>query len=755
MTSAAIYARVSSARQKKDETIGSQTAALRDHARQLGVELPEEWVFEDEGHSGATLVRPALERLRDVVAGVGVDVVLCYSPDRLARKFAYQALLIEEFARAGTRVEFIKGPRGDSPEDQLMVQFQGMFAEYEKAQLMERYRRGKAYRAKAGSVNVLGGAPFGYRYLSKRPGSGAGYEIAEHEAVLVAEMFRRYADLCRARHKSAYAEVRVMPRWLADDWCLMVAGTKDDAQALKEEIAGVLSTMGLRLSPEKTLITHINEGLDFLGWHIQRHRKRGSSRRYVYTYPSRKAVKAVTGKVKNICRTTDTNLPLDALLLRLNPALQGSPGAAGLLHGVARTRRLAGLFGGSPRVWCSWLVVVHAAQREIGGSGMRAFLVRLPSGARYWTVLDEDLAVVAVADSFLRQVRFGRDGAELTTRAYAGSIALFLRWCARTGREWQAGIEQLGLFMTWLAHAGPQASGADGSAAAGIVLAGPGMPPVRGARRINAVLTAVRGMVVHAVAAGQAGGHLVPLLYEVADDRDLPGAARGEEAGMSWRMRARHRLHEPERPVDRAADAGIVAVLGACRSARDRLIVLLMARAGLRRAEVLGLRRSDVHLLLDSRVLGCAVTRAHLHVVRREDNPNGAVAKSRRQRTVPLDFVTVQAFDTYEFERMRVPRAAGSDFVLVNLFREPAGAPMRLDAVNDLVTAAARRAGLQQAPTPHQMRHAFASNVLDAGGAIDEAQELLGHSSVSSTQVYTHPDPARLRAAVERGAQPS
>lgn len=143
MTSAAIYARVSSARQKKDQTIGSQTAALRAHAGEQRLELPEEWVFEDEGHSGATLVRPALERLRDLVAQVGVDVVLCYAPDRLARKFAYQALLIEEFARAGTRVEFVRGPRGDSPEDQLMVQFQGMFAEYEKAQLMERYRRGR------------------------------------------------------------------------------------------------------------------------------------------------------------------------------------------------------------------------------------------------------------------------------------------------------------------------------------------------------------------------------------------------------------------------------------------------------------------------------------------------------------------------------------------------------------------------------------------------------------------------------------
>lgn len=89
---------------------------------------------------------------------------------------------------------------------------------------------------------------------------------------------------------------------------------------------------------------------------------------------------------------------------------------------------------------------------------MRAFLVRLPSGQRYWTVLDEDLQVVAVADDFLRHQRFGRDGAESTTKAYAHAIALFLRWCAWTGRDWLAGVERLGLFMTWLAHAGPVAS---------------------------------------------------------------------------------------------------------------------------------------------------------------------------------------------------------------------------------------------------------------------------------------------------------
>ena len=217
MTSAAIYARVSSARQKKDQTIASQTAALREHAAQSRLEVPGEWVFEDEGHSGSTLVRPGLEALRDLAAQGCLDVVLCYSPDRLARKFACQALLIEEFSRAGVRVEFVKnGTRGDSPEDQLLVQFQGMFAEYEKAQLMERYRRGKAHRARTGSVNVLSGAPFGYRYLRKNEHAGAAYEVVAHEAALVTEMFRRYAD--------DGASIADLGRWLTSQGVLTRTG---------------------------------------------------------------------------------------------------------------------------------------------------------------------------------------------------------------------------------------------------------------------------------------------------------------------------------------------------------------------------------------------------------------------------------------------------------------------------------------------------------------------------------------------------
>lgn len=194
MANAAIYARVSSARQKEAETIGSQTAALRSHAGQLGLDVPEQWVFCDDGHSGASLVRPALERLRDLVCQVPVDVLLVYSPDRLARKYAYQALLIEEFAKAGTSVVFVKGPRGDSPEDALLVQFQGMIAEYERAQILERTRRGKTHRAKAGTVNVLSGAPFGYRYVRKNEHAEARYEIVPHEAAIVADLFTRYAD---------------------------------------------------------------------------------------------------------------------------------------------------------------------------------------------------------------------------------------------------------------------------------------------------------------------------------------------------------------------------------------------------------------------------------------------------------------------------------------------------------------------------------------------------------------------------------
>ena len=382
---------------------------------------------------------------------------------------------------------------------------------------------------------------------------------------------------------------------------------------------------------------------------------------------------------------------------------------------------------------------------------MRAFPVALPSGQRYWTVLDDDLEVVVVADSFLRHQRFGRDGAESTTKAYAHALALFFRWCKCTGSSWEAGVGHLGPFMTWLAHAEAAGPGRGRSTS---VLSGPGAKPSRSPARVNAVLTALRSMVVHAVATGQAPAGLVALVYEVADDRDLPLAARGEGGRVALRLRARHKVREPEAGVQRASSGDVVALLRACRSARDRLVVVLMARAGLRRGELCGLRRADVHLAVSSRQLGCEVAGAHLHVVRREGNPNGAWAKSRRSRAVPLSSLVVQAFDTYELERARCPAARGSDFVFVNLFREPLGAPMRPDAVGELLSALSRRAGLGRAARPHQLRHAWASDLVDAGAGIDVVADLLGHGSVESSRVYVHPSPGRLRAAVDKVPSP-
>ena len=208
MTMAAIYARVSSAQQRDEQTIASQTAALLEHAAAQGLEVPQEWVFEDEGYSGATLVRPALERLRDLAAQVGVDVLLCYAPDRLARKYAYQALLIEELARAGTEVRFLKGPKSDSPEDALLVQFQGMIAEYERAQIGERTRRGKAHRARAGTINVLSGAPYGYRYVRKSEHAESHYEVMEPEASTVREVYHRYVE--------DHLSIGDLTRWLTE-----------------------------------------------------------------------------------------------------------------------------------------------------------------------------------------------------------------------------------------------------------------------------------------------------------------------------------------------------------------------------------------------------------------------------------------------------------------------------------------------------------------------------------------------------------
>ena len=149
---AAIYARVSSEQQAEAATIASQVAALEERVAKDGLVLEPQMRFLDEGYSGATLIRPALERLRDMAVTGAMDRLYVHNPDRLARKYAYQVLLLDELSRCGVEVVFLNHRLGETPEEDLLLQVQGMVAEYERAKILERSRRGKLHAARQGSV---------------------------------------------------------------------------------------------------------------------------------------------------------------------------------------------------------------------------------------------------------------------------------------------------------------------------------------------------------------------------------------------------------------------------------------------------------------------------------------------------------------------------------------------------------------------------------------------------------------------------
>ena len=187
---AAIYARVSSDQQAQQGTIDSQVMALRQRVQADGLTLDDELCFLDDGYSGSTLVRPALERLRDIAWAGGFHRLYVHAPDRLARKYAWQVLLVEELQRSGVDLVFLNRTIGISPEEDLLLQMQGMIAEYERAKIMERSRRGKRHAAQRGAVNVLAGAPYGYRYVSKHIAGGqAYYQIIPEQARVVRQIF--------------------------------------------------------------------------------------------------------------------------------------------------------------------------------------------------------------------------------------------------------------------------------------------------------------------------------------------------------------------------------------------------------------------------------------------------------------------------------------------------------------------------------------------------------------------------------------
>jgi site-specific DNA recombinase len=218
---AAFYARVSGEQQAAAHTIESQIAALSERAISDGMPVPPERQFVDDGYSGATLIRPALDRLRDLVNVGAIDRIYVHSPDRLARNYAYQVLLLDEWRRRGVEVVFLNRPLGQSPEDDLLLQVQGIVAEYERAKIMERSRRGKKHAAQSGSLNVMSGAPFGYRYVSVREGEGqARFEPVAEQARAVQQIFSwigrdrcSLAEVCRRLHKASTPTATGKPIW--------------------------------------------------------------------------------------------------------------------------------------------------------------------------------------------------------------------------------------------------------------------------------------------------------------------------------------------------------------------------------------------------------------------------------------------------------------------------------------------------------------------------------------------------------------
>src|SRR6516164_4153626 len=251
----ALYARVSGARQAKEDTIDRQLEAVTQRIASDALVCDPELRFVDDAYSGTVLNRPGLERLRDQAAAGAIDRLYMLDPDRLSRKYAYQVLILEELTRCGVEVVFLRISVGRGPEEDLLLQVQGMIAEYERAKIMERCRRGKQHAARRGSVNVLSGAPYGYRYVDKHEGGGAArYQILAEEARVVRKVFEwvgqqrcSIGEVCRRLRRERIATRTGKPAWdRATIWLMLENPAYKGTAAFGKTRAGSFKPQRLR-----------------------------------------------------------------------------------------------------------------------------------------------------------------------------------------------------------------------------------------------------------------------------------------------------------------------------------------------------------------------------------------------------------------------------------------------------------------------------------------------------------------------------
>jgi len=363
-------------------------------------------------------------------------------------------------------------------------------------------------------------------------------------------------------------------------------------------------------------------------------------------------------------------------------------------------------------------------------NGFRAERAVSPrDGSELWVVLDPRLVMHREASDFLRALH-GASRSPHTIRAYAGRVASFLGWCAGQGVEWSTiSVASLARFRHFV-EATPGRGGR-----------------MRSGTTVNATLTAVCEFLRFCARTGVIEQVVADRLSEPRWLRFTPRGFDAGESGQFRTVRARALKARAQTPFPEAlTPEQCEQVLACCRRARDCFMVVLLLDTGLRVGEALGLRRCDMHLLPDSRGLGCTVVGAHVHV-RHRANPNGALAKSRFPRTVPASDAVLSAYAGYQYERAGLAGEDGTDMVLVNLYHEPLGAPMTYRAAKDFFDRLARACGF--AVRPHMLRHTAATSWVRAGTDLDVVQALLGHASLASTTVYLHARDEDKRRAVE------
>jgi integrase/recombinase XerD len=350
-------------------------------------------------------------------------------------------------------------------------------------------------------------------------------------------------------------------------------------------------------------------------------------------------------------------------------------------------------------------------------------------GSELWVVLDPGYVVHRESSDFLRGLQ-GAGRSPHTIRAYAGRAALFLSWCQDQGADWrQIRLAELARFKYWL----EVTAWRDGRSRSGST--------------VNAILTAVCELLRFCARTGMIEAVVAEQLSEPRWLRFTPPGFDAGESGQFRTVRVRALKARALAPFPEALTGDqVTAVLGRCQRPRERFLVTLLLDTGLRIGEALGLRREDMHLLPDSRSLGCATVGAHVHV-RHRANPNGALAKSRFPRTVPASEAVLASYADYQYERSGLVGDDRCDLVLVNLYHEPMGAPMTYRAAKGFFERLTRECGLPV--RPHMLRHTAATSWVRAGTDLDVVRALLGHVSLASTTVYLHARDEDKRRAVE------